>query len=212
MGITCDVRNVVLISLYRCPPSIQRNRRAAVSRSIEQLPPGIAISGRAWTASAPAIITRLAALALLAREPAGIPVQNLGQVAYLDQLFAVRSASIEAGKHLQEFAHGLKVLQGVGLNWMPMSSRKAWSSARPLYVICPEVGHEIPSSISSVVILPAPFGPGSPTHCPCCTSRLMPSTARTSGKTLVSSRASSRGVISWNYRGVQRRTIGIRKL
>ena len=45
----------------------------------------------------------------------------------------------------------------------------------------PASGVVSPSSISTVVVLPAPLGPSSPKHSPGHTSRSRPSTASTSG-------------------------------
>ncbi len=44
----------------------------------------------------------------------------------------------------------------------------------------PESGSSSPSAISNVVVLPAPLGPRMPKNSPSTTSKLTPSTARTS--------------------------------
>ena len=48
-----------------------------------------------------------------------------------------------------------------------------------------------------VVVLPAPFGPTSPTISPCATSKLTSSTARSSPKDLHRWLARSAGVVIW---------------
>ena len=57
--------------------------------------------------------------------------------------------------------------------------------------ISPWSGVIAPSSMSSVVVLPAPLGPSNPTRSPACTVRSTPSTACTSLNRLRSPRASS---------------------
>ncbi len=50
-------------------------------------------------------------LALAARELACISVQDLGQIAESDELFAIRGSAVEARKHGERLAHCLKVLE-----------------------------------------------------------------------------------------------------
>ncbi len=56
---------------------------------------------------------------------------------------------------------------GVSCSWMPSRCRSAPSSdpsAKPRTSTCPSSGRSSPSRISTVVVLPAPFGPSSPKH------------------------------------------------
>src|SRR5688572_7560695 len=59
----------------------------------------------------------------------------------------------------------------------------------------PLLGGVMPSIISTVVVLPAPFGPRSPKQTPLASSKLTPSTARTPGYCLTRSRTSMSAAI-----------------
>src|SRR6478736_5695449 len=61
----------------------------------------------------------------------------------------------------------------------------AWRGWRPRTSTAPLVGRESPSTMSMVVVLPAPFGPRKATISPGWISRSMPRTACTSPKSLV---------------------------
>src|SRR5262245_4441678 len=56
------------------------------------------------------------------------------------------------------------------------------SQLRPRTSTSPDVASRIPSMISMVVVLPAPFGPSRPKHSPVRTSRSRPRTASTGGR------------------------------
>ena len=63
---------------------------------------------------------------------------------------------------------------------MRASTRWRWRSiSSPSTRICPAVGSRRPSSMESVVVLPAPLPPSSATVAPAGTLKSMPSTATT---------------------------------
>ena len=74
----------------------------------------------------------------------------------------------------------------------PSSWRMTWGCRRTStpnsWASPPSIGSRV-ASICSIVVLPAPLGPSTPNTSPRCTSRSMPSTARTSPKVLTSPRA-----------------------
>ena len=79
-----------------------------------------------------------------------------------------------------------------GGSWSPRApprragtDRPARRYGMPAMVAVPPVGVTRPSSIRSVVVLPAPLGPRNPVTLPCSTSKLRLSTATTSPKRLV---------------------------
>src|SRR5688572_33349033 len=79
---------------------------------------------------------------------------------------------------------------------MPASARKPAPIGSPRYSTSPDVGCVTPSMISTVVVLPAPFGPSRPKHWPSAIEKETPSTARTPGYCFTSSRTSSTGGIA----------------
>src|SRR4051794_12398832 len=84
--------------------------------------------------------------------------------------------------------------------WRLIPMRGFTSSARvatstPRTIACPPSGARSPSRISTVVVLPAPFGPSRPKISPAATWKSMPSTATMSPYRLISPRTSTTGPV-----------------
>ena len=71
----------------------------------------------------------------------------------------------------------------------------ACRGSRPSTVALPVVGLDSPSTMSMVVVLPAPLGPRKATISPCWSSRSMPRTACTSPKALVTPESETAGTL-----------------
>src|SRR4051812_27944825 len=85
----------------------------------------------------------------------------------------------------------------VSCSWIPSRTRSAMPSPfqrSPSTSTSPESGSRRPSKISTVVVLPAPFGPSMPKHSPRRTSRSRPATATVSPYRLTRLRHRSAGV------------------